>query len=311
MPLVFACRPVERKEHLVAAHPRVACAVLVLDEQCAGFQCMLRKLPFSRPRAGEVSAVDVVAMDGQYGVCKLCEGDVAALVVADDGPVFHHVHIGIGEIVEFDVDGVEWVGEKYCEFLALTRFAVWSGIIDVVAFPAVDEHLCGEVAVGMAHSQAGFVLHVCGTVCGVEREMAPIGIGGHAEVGSVGGGERGAVINEHGFGTLDEFHYETGCRSAELHLFGGGRKREQQSEWQYVEKCFHILWIVFSMCVLQKVWRACKALKWRSTQKLRPAGREVPCYGGGSVRTRRGNVGLRPSFSTLGIINASIASALA
>ena len=220
MPLVFACRPVERKEQFIAACAGIACTILVLYEQGARLQRMLRKLGFCRPRTGEMCAIDIVAVDGQYGVCKLCEGDVAAFVVADDGPVFHHVHIGISEIVEFHMYGIEGVGEKYREFLALSWLTVGRCVADVVAFPAVDEHLCGEIAVGMAHSQAGFVLHVCGSVCGVEREMAPIGIGGNTKVGRVGGGERRSVIDEHGLGTLGEFYYETGVRSAELHLFG-------------------------------------------------------------------------------------------
>ena len=220
VPLVFASRTVECKEHFVAACAGIACAVLVLYEQGAGLQRMFRQLCLCRPRTGEMCAVYIVAVDGENGVGVLREGDGTALVVADDGPIFHHVHISVGEIVEFNVDGVEGVGKEYGEFLPLSWLTVGRGIADATAFPAVDEHLCGEVAIGMAHGQAGLVLHVCGSVCGVEREMAPIGIGGNTEVGRVGGGERRSVIDEHGLGTLGEFYYETGGRSAELHLFG-------------------------------------------------------------------------------------------
>ena len=162
--LAFTGRTVEREEYLVAVLGRIAQAVLVLDDELSLTQAGFDHLCLGCPGAVEVCAVYTATTYWQKGIHKPGERNGFLLAIGYVSPALYHVHIAVCEVVEGDCRGIDGIVQGDGEEGALTAGSIGCMVAVWCERPAGQTHVGGEVAVGVTHGEATFLLHVGGSV---------------------------------------------------------------------------------------------------------------------------------------------------
>ena len=110
--VLFVGAPVEREHERRAAVLRIAYAVLVLDDPHAVGQRFLVEVCLGAPGAVEVREPVVAAAHGQEGRRETVERDGFLFQVADLRPGLDHLAVGIGLVVDGDIERVEFVSGR-------------------------------------------------------------------------------------------------------------------------------------------------------------------------------------------------------
>lgn len=103
---------VEREHERRAAVLRIAYAVLVLDDPHAVSQRLLVEVCLGAPGTVEVREPVVAAAHGQEGRRETVERDGFLFQVADLRPGLDHLAVGIGLVVDGDIERVEFVSGR-------------------------------------------------------------------------------------------------------------------------------------------------------------------------------------------------------
>ena len=106
----------------------------------------------------------------------------------------------------------------------------------------INDEVCGQVSIGMTHSETNLVHGVGGTICGIEFGARPVIILQFLEVSNVGSSYRRAVIEEQRLRTFVEVDNEGVVRGVEGHLLGMERQAEEQAPKPHEGESFYSIY---------------------------------------------------------------------